>query len=130
MQYANNGSLPSYLDQNINKLTWKMKLQYLKDIALKLWTIHARHLMHCDLHGGNIVLNGRGQSAEPLICDFGLSKSVNSSQSTTSTIKGVLLYIAAEVIHSHKITQKTDIYSFCIIIHKIANVSTHFIHYS
>jgi hypothetical protein len=31
MQYANNGSLLSYLDQNINKLTWKMKLQHLSD---------------------------------------------------------------------------------------------------
>jgi len=40
MQYANNGSLSSYLDQNIDKLTWKMKLQHLKDIAYCLKNIH------------------------------------------------------------------------------------------
>src|SRR5437016_8071606 len=44
--------------------------------------------------------------------------SVNSSQ---STIRGVLPYIAPEVLHSHKFTQKSDIYSFGIIMHQIAN---------
>src|SRR5580765_1074696 len=79
MQYANNGSLLSYLEQNINNLTWKMKLQYLKDIAGRLDDIHRRQLIHCDLHGGNIVLD---QSTEtiPLICDLGLSKSMYSSE--------------------------------------------------
>ena len=40
MQYANNGSLLSYLDQNINNLTWRRKLQYLRDIAFYLNNIH------------------------------------------------------------------------------------------
>ena len=40
MQHANNGSLLSYLDQNINKLTWKMKLRHLEDIAAYLEDIH------------------------------------------------------------------------------------------
>jgi len=56
MQYANNGSLLSYLDQNINKLTWRDKLYHLKDIAYYLDTIHRSGLVHCDLHGGNIVM--------------------------------------------------------------------------
>jgi serine/threonine protein kinase len=123
MQYANNGSLPSYLYQNINKLTWKMKLQYLRDIAGHLNDIHTMSLIHCDLHGGNIVFNDNkyGQSTKPLICDLGLSKFVNSSQSTTSTVQGVLPYIAPEVLHSHKFTQKSDIYSFGIIMYQIAD---------
>ena len=55
MQYASNGSLLSYLDQNINKLTWKDKLQHLYDIARYLYYIYDAGLVHCDLHGGNIV---------------------------------------------------------------------------
>ena len=122
MQYANNGSLPSYLDKNINKMTWNMKLQYLKDIAHNLRVIHDKHLIHCDLHGGNIILNQYGWSTpSPFVCDLGLSKSVNSSQSTTSTVQGVLPYIAPEVLHSHKFTQKSDIYSFGIIMYQIAD---------
>ena len=57
MQYANNGSLLSYLVQNINKLTWLDKLRHLKDIANYLRYIHSERLVHCDLHGGNIVMN-------------------------------------------------------------------------
>ena len=63
MQYANNGSLLSYLDQNINKLMWKAKLRHLHDIAYCLREIHDVGLVHCDLHSnsGNIVLDNTSQ---------------------------------------------------------------------
>ena len=95
MQYANNGSLLSYLDQNINKLTWMDKLRHLNEIAHYLWTIHDVGLVHCDLHGGNIVLDGNTNTREikSYICDLGLSQSVNSCESD-STIRGVLPFIA------------------------------------
>src|SRR5438128_4729578 len=78
MQYANNGSLLSYLDQNINKLTWRRKLECLRDIADYLNDIHRVGLVHCDLHGGNIVLHDGDDATKSLICDLGLSQSVNS----------------------------------------------------
>src|SRR4051812_14808551 len=121
MQYANNGSLLSYLDQNINKLMWKMKLRHLSDIAEYLWIIHTAGLVHCDLHGGNIVLHNYNNTREikTLICDLGLSRSVNSCKSDP-TIRGVLPFIAPEVFHTRKFTQKSDVYSFGIIMHLIA----------
>src|SRR5437016_2824687 len=112
MQYANSGSLPSFLDLNINNLTWKMKLQYLNDIAHNLRSIHWRQIIHCDIHGGNIILNNKQndtdiQSITPLICDLGLSKSEDSPQpQSIANIQGVLPYIAPEVLHSYKFTQK------------------------
>src|SRR6185312_7176427 len=115
MQYANNGSLLSYLDQNINKLTWRMKLKYLDSIALHLDNMHDVGLVHCDLHGGNIVLH----NTETFICDLGLSRSVNSCESN-STIQGALPYIAPEVFHTRKFTQESDVYSFGIIMHLMA----------
>ena len=89
MQYANKGNLLSYLHQNINELTWKMKLQCLGDIAMYLYNIHYLGLVHCDLHGGNIVMRNNNS----FICDLGLSQSVNSRQ-PNSTIRGVLPFIA------------------------------------
>src|SRR6185437_6414908 len=115
MQYANNGSLLSYLDQNINKLTWIDKLECLHSIAGYLSIIHEVGLVHCDLHGGNIV----SHDSRPFICDFGLSQSVNSRQSN-STIRGVLPFIAPEVFDTRKFTQKSDVYSFGIIMYLIA----------
>src|SRR6185295_17460031 len=110
MQYANNGSLWSYLGQNIHHLTWMDKLRCLRDIAFYLFNIHSVGLVHCDLHGGNIVFNGN----TPLICDLGLSQSVNSNASS-STIQGVLPFVSPEVFHSCTFTKKSDVYSFGII---------------
>jgi len=115
MQYADNGSLLSFLDQNINKLTWMDKLEHLETITDYLFVVHYAGSVHCDLHGGNIVLN----SGTPLICDLGLSRSVNSRESD-STIQGVLPFIAPEVFHTRKFTQKSDVYSFGIIMHLMA----------
>src|SRR6185369_353005 len=115
MQYANNGNLMSYLDHNINDLTWRMKLQHLWNIAIFLKNIHEVGLVHCDLHGGNIVLD----RSTPCICDLGLSRSVDSRQSNPN-VRGVLPFIAPEVFHTCKLTQKSDVYSFGIIMHLMA----------
>src|SRR6185436_13453660 len=55
----------------------------------------------------------------PYICDLGLSHSVHSSES--DSIQGVLPYIAPEVFHTRKFTQKSDIYAFGILMHQIAS---------
>src|SRR5205085_11105204 len=91
------------------------KLHYLNDIAVDLYNIHSVGLVHCELHGRNIVLSG----TLPLICDLGLSRSVNSRQSN-STIRGVFSFIAPEVFHTRKFTQKSDVYSFGIIMYLMA----------
>ena len=109
----------SYLDQNINKLTWRDKLDCLKGIAFDLHVIHDTGSVHCDLHGGNIVMTNYNAYDSPYICDLGLSQSVNSCQQN-STIRGVLPFIAPEVFHTRKFTQKTDVYSFGIVMHLMA----------
>ena len=124
MQYANNGSLLSYLDQHITKLTWKDKLKHLGRIASNLNHVHGAGLVHCDLHGGNIVLHDNMHKIELFICDLGLSQSVNSQ--SVSTIQSVLSFIAPEVFHTRKFTQKSDVYSFGIIMYLMATGETPF----
>ena len=119
MQYANNGSLLSYLNQNINELTWRMKLKHLERIANYLHDIHSAGLVHCALHGGNIVIDSTRFGAESFICELGPSRSVNSRQQN-STVRGVLSFIAPEVFHTRKYTQKSDVYSFGLIMYLVA----------
>jgi serine/threonine protein kinase len=139
MQYANDGDLLSYLNQNINKLTWKMKLQLLRDIAQSLWTMHNNRLVHCDLHGGNVILHNKYSDAshdkyrdaisqkkyrateilsQSFICDLGLSRSAVSE--SKSNIQGVLPFIAPEVFSTRKFTMASDIYAFGIIMYLVA----------
>jgi len=115
MQYANNGSLLSYLSRNINMLTWKMKLNCLMNIARNLSYIHRKGLVHCNLHGRNIVLH----NGTPFICDLGSSRSMKLRE-PNSNIRGDIPFIAPEVFHTRKFTQKSDVYSFGIIMYLMA----------
>src|SRR6185312_3951954 len=80
---------------------------------------HLTGSVHCDLHGGNIVLHNNTRETKSFICDLGLSRSVNLRESDP-TIRGVLPFIAPEVFHTRKFTQKSDIYSFGILMYLIA----------
>ena len=122
MQYADDGDLLSYLNRNINQMTWKVKLLCLRDIAVCLFDIHNNGLVHCDLHGGNIVFNTNtrnNSSSKAFICDLGLSQSHASVQK--STIQGVVPFIAPEVFHTRKFTPESDIYAFGIVMYLVAN---------
>jgi len=59
------------------------------------------------------------RASKAFICDFGLSQSVNSRESKL-TIRGALSFIAPEVFHTRKFTQKSDIYSFGIVMYLMA----------
>jgi len=122
-QYANNGSLLSYLDKNINNMTWMDKLYRLYNIAWYLQSIHFKGLVHCDLHGGNILMDDNTREMRSFICDLGLSRSVNSRKPDPN-IRGVLPFIAPEVFHTSRFTQKSDIYSFGIIMYLLTTGGT------
>src|SRR6185369_3491546 len=81
--------------------------------------IHETGLMHCDLHGGSIVLHDDTRKIRPYICNLGLSRSVDSCKSD-STIRGDLPYIAPEVFYTREFTRESDVYSFGIIMYLIA----------
>src|SRR6266536_5361604 len=55
LDYAKHGSLRNYLDKEYDKLSWNKKFYYLYHIARGLFEIHAKKLIHRDLHIGNIL---------------------------------------------------------------------------
>ena len=81
----------------------------LESIAYKLGYIHDRRYIHCDLHSENIVLGEIDLSIipQPFTCDLGSAKSANSSQSKATSL-GILPYIAAEVLVTHRLFRFTQ----------------------
>src|ERR1700743_3134381 len=73
MEYAQNGSLRQYLNNNFNSLNWFEKLLNLFTIACGLNSIHKKGFIHHDFHCGNI-LNNKSLS---LITDLGLCRPAN-----------------------------------------------------
>ena len=98
MQYAEGGNLLTYLVQNINKLTWRMKAELVKFIAFNLEVIHSRGLIHCDLQGGNVLLD---------------KSSASMSSSTSFT---VILASLNQCIHIGQTPKQFK--EFCHILHQ------------
>ncbi|CAB5345860.1 unnamed protein product [Rhizophagus irregularis] len=54
MEYANGGSLRSYLKKNFSKLTWNDKYNLAYQLACAVSCLHDEGIIHRDLHSGNV----------------------------------------------------------------------------
>src|SRR5439155_13467226 len=116
MRYANDGSLTNYITKRFKDLKWKDKIRILYSIISGLNIIHQEKLVHHDFHSGNI-LHSNMLPRKMMIADLGLSSSADQEP---SSIVGVLPYIAPEVLNGMPYTQKSDIYSFGILMSVIS----------
>src|SRR5581483_8866092 len=117
MEYAQNGNLRQYLNNNFNSINWRIKLRNLENITYGLEGLHKNGLIHHDFHCGNILNN----NVYSLITDLGLCKPANveTSQNGNKQIYGVLPYVAPEVLRGKKYTQASDIYGFGIVAYEL-----------
>ncbi|GBC01998.1 hypothetical protein RclHR1_04400021 [Rhizophagus clarus] len=116
MEYAENGDLRKYLQNNKDKLYWRRKLDILRNIVAGLEIIHVSGMTHRDLHTGNI-LQFKDLLYPSRITDLGLSK--QASKEKTDKIIGVIPYIAPEVLNKKPYTAASDIYSFAMILWEV-----------
>src|SRR5688572_28388120 len=111
MRYAFRGDFKK--DLKSNGTIWNDKIKRLYDIISSLSTFHREKLTHGDLHSGNILYFD--YLSQAMITDLGLSGSTDQETSSENGIIGVLPYIAPEVLNGKPYTQKSDIYSFGIL---------------
>ena len=116
MRYANDGSLTDFITKEFKDLKWKHKIEILYSIISGLNIIHQEKLVHHDFHSGNI-LHSNNLPQKMMIADLGLSAPADQEP---SSIVGVLPYIAPEVLNGKPYTQKSDIYSFGILMSVIS----------
>ncbi|EXX50297.1 Cdc15p [Rhizophagus irregularis DAOM 197198w] len=129
MQYANSGNLRNYYNIRKSRRRPKPRKSYTFDYKLRhkiatlgyiisgLKRIHAKGLIHRDLHIGNIVCS----RSAICITDMGLCKPVNYKEleNMENNIYGVLPYVAPEILRGQHYTQASDIYSFGIIMYEV-----------
>src|SRR5947208_1740661 len=116
MRYANDGSLTDFITKKFKNLKWKHKIEILYNIISGLNIIHQEKLVHHDFHSGNILHSSR-LPQKMMIADLGLSSPADQEP---SSIIGVVPYIAPEVLNGKPYTQKSDIYSFGILMSVIS----------
>ncbi|KAI4329189.1 hypothetical protein L6164_021481 [Bauhinia variegata] len=118
-EYMACGNLKDYLsDSRKDPLSWKQRIQIAIDAAQGLEYLHKGckpPIIHRDIKTANILLNEKLQAK---VADFGVSKffpTENDSHISTAVV-GTLGYLDPEYYISSRLNEKSDIYSFGIVL--------------
>ncbi|KAF3447897.1 hypothetical protein FNV43_RR08604 [Rhamnella rubrinervis] len=111
------GSLDEALHERSELLDWDARLNIIMGAAKGLAYLHhdcSPRIIHRDIKSSNILLDG---NLEARVSDFGLAKLLEDEESHITTIvAGTFGYLAPEYMQSGRATEKTDVYSFGVLV--------------
>ncbi|CAL9046835.1 LRR receptor-like serine/threonine-protein kinase FEI 1 [Musa acuminata AAA Group] len=111
------GSLDEVLHERAEQLDWDARLNIILGAAKGLAYLHhdcSPRIIHRDIKSSNILLDG---NLEARVSDFGLAKLLEDEESHITTIvAGTFGYLAPEYMQSGRATEKTDVYSFGVLV--------------
>ncbi|CAB4393313.1 unnamed protein product [Rhizophagus irregularis] len=119
MEYANNGTLNTYLKEHFSELDWTDKYQLASQLASAVEFLHEEDIIHRDLHGNNILIHQKSIK----LADFGLSKKIVEASSNTSVL-GVIPYVDPKSFNDkekYKLNKKSDVYSVGVLLWQISS---------
>nr|XP_016513934.1 PREDICTED: LRR receptor-like serine/threonine-protein kinase ERECTA [Nicotiana tabacum] len=118
--YMENGSLWDLLhgpSSKKKKLDWDTRIRIALGSAQGLAYLHhdcSPRIIHRDVKSSNILLD---RDFEAHLTDFGIAKSLCTSKTYTSTyIMGTIGYIDPEYARTSRLTEKSDVYSYGIVL--------------
>ncbi|XP_030534547.2 proline-rich receptor-like protein kinase PERK15 isoform X2 [Rhodamnia argentea] len=115
-EYVCNGSLDQHLSIHSRRiLTWDKRVRIALGAAKGLQYLHEKNIIHRDMRPNNILVTHDFVS---LLGDFGLAKTrhEDSEYSSETRVVGSLGYLAPEYAECGKVSTKTDVYSFGVIL--------------
>ncbi|CAD5170172.1 unnamed protein product, partial [Musa acuminata subsp. malaccensis] len=115
-EYVCNGSLNQHLSKSSPYiLSWKHRMKILLGTAAGLNYLHQNNIIHRDMSPNNILLT---HEYEPMLGDFGLSRKQQdqSCSLSESNVVGTFGYLAPEYTERGRVSTKTDVYSFGVIL--------------
>ncbi|KAF5943816.1 hypothetical protein HYC85_017893 [Camellia sinensis] len=119
-EYMPNGSLGDLLhSKKSGLLDWPMRFKIAMDAAEGLSYLHhgcVPPIVHRDVKSNNILLD---EDFRARIADFGVAKALDAigmGTQTMSAIAGSCGYIAPEYAYTLRVNEKSDIYSFGVVI--------------
>ncbi|CAI9113911.1 OLC1v1014617C3 [Oldenlandia corymbosa var. corymbosa] len=113
-----NGSLESHLHgpSRGSSLTWHLRMKIALDVARGLEYLHERcnpPVIHRDLKSSNILLDSKYNAK---LSDFGLAITGGNLNKKNVKLSGTLGYVAPEYLLDGKLTEKSDVYAFGVVL--------------
>ncbi|XP_040946005.1 serine/threonine-protein kinase PAK 3 isoform X1 [Gossypium hirsutum] len=118
-EFLQRGSLFRLLQRNAAKLDRKRRVHMALDIARGMNYLHHCNptIVHRDLKSSNLLVD---KNWTVKVGDFGLSRLKHATFLTTKTGKGTPHWMAPEVLRNEPSDEKSDIYSFGVILWELA----------
>ncbi|CAN1351558.1 Protein kinase STUNTED [Linum perenne] len=119
-KYVSGGSLDRHLHgkRREQPLSWPVRYKVAIGVAEAIAYLHNgtdRCIVHRDIKPSNILLTSK---KIPKLCDFGLATWTSSPcvPFLCKTVKGTFGYLAPEYFQHGKVSDKTDVYAFGVVL--------------
>ncbi|KAE9416605.1 hypothetical protein Angca_005034, partial [Angiostrongylus cantonensis] len=117
LEYVSGSALDVYLKRKHGKITKDERLAMMIGVATGMDYIHKANVLHRDLAARNCLYD---RTNTVKISDFGLSRPGSSYKMKTAQ-KMPIKWMAPESIQTFTFTQKTDVYTFGVLIYEICS---------
>lgn len=122
-EYLGNGSLDKWIfnsTEDSRFLSWNTRFNIALGTAKGLAYLHEEcevKIVHCDIKPENVLLDDNFTAK---VSDFGLAKLMNREESLVyTTLRGTRGYLAPEWITNNPISEKSDVYSYGMVLLEI-----------